>query len=201
MAEAEKNFVVAKPGSSENGCVGNVAEHWSDLQIHYFCALPRVLRACYRTVVPHAVDVAASKGMKLALGENRRAALKACLDPKPGDLSESAQKAGYLFTKELNEFYKTQWVTNTAGERVNVFDYVMFAQTYAFDPEQEQAVLNAFYADMLEPKGKGEEHDLRADADACEKVRPRRALDTMPGLGGHCRTEKTLLEPLISLGR
>ena len=155
LAVDEQNRIVAKPGSQENGCLDNAAQHWSDLQLHYFCALPRVVRACYRTLAPTLMQ----SNPSITVQANRAKALDVCLNPKPGDEGENVRRVGYGFTKELNEFYTTQWVKDSSGNKVNLFDYIMFAQTYAFDPEQEQAVLNTFYADLLDPKIKGEDQD------------------------------------------
>jgi len=65
-----------------------------------------------------------------------------------------------------------------------VFQYVMFGQTHAFNHEQEQAIINAFYG-VRNP----------ADPNECRLKRPRRTED--PGDGTHCLVNKTMNRRLV----
>jgi peptidoglycan hydrolase-like protein with peptidoglycan-binding domain len=68
-----------------------------------------------------------------------------------------------------------------------VFQYVMYGQTHAFNHEQEQAVINAFYG-VKNP----------ADRNECLRKRPRRTED--PGDGTHCLVNKTMNQRLVGKG-
>ncbi len=68
------------------------------------------------------------------------------------------------------------WVAN---EQPAVFQYVMFGQTAAFNPEQEQAIINAFYG-VVNP----------SDAAECTAKRPLRTED--PINGTHCLVNKVM---------
>jgi hypothetical protein len=190
---------VYKPGSTENGCLANVAEHWSDLQLHYFCALPQRVRACYRMTVQDALF--RGKAIGVTPENNREKAWEACLDGGPSPLTDSVRSSKWLFTAEVKTFADTQWVQSEAGgEKVNLFEHLMFAQTFAFDVRQEQAILNAFYADLSAPGAQGESIDLTADATLCDTVRPPRAAEKSGTAGERCRPEKTFVA-LSSIGR
>jgi hypothetical protein len=65
-----------------------------------------------------------------------------------------------------------------------VFQYVMFGQTHAFNHEQEQAIINAFYG-VKNP----------ADRNECRLKRPLRTED--PADGTHCLVNKTMNAILV----
>jgi hypothetical protein len=210
MDRVDQAKKVFEPGGLESGCLKNTTEHWSDLQFHYFCALPQDVRACYRMTVQDALVKAQTQNIPMKVEENRSAALAACLDPKndKDDFTKSAASMGWLFTKQLTDFHDSQKVKSAVGgPEVNLFEYLMFAQTFLFDYRQEQAILNAFYADLaplapggdLTPAG-GETLDLATNAQACDALRPRRGTEQSLGSGEHCRAEKTL-RVVHSIGR
>jgi hypothetical protein len=95
----------------------------------------------------------------------RAAAYKGCADKR----LKEAQDFAYVSTQPL------------------VFQYVMFGQTHAFDHEQEQAIINAFYG-VQNPADKGE----------CAQKRPRRTED--PTDGTHCLVNKTMSQRLVGKG-
>jgi Putative peptidoglycan binding domain len=68
-----------------------------------------------------------------------------------------------------------------------IFQYVMFGQTNAFNHEQEEAVINAFYG-VKDP----------ADRNECRLKRPRRTED--PTDGTHCLVNKTMNQRLAGKG-
>lgn len=76
------------------------------------------------------------------------------------------------------------WV---AKNQPMVFQYVMYGQTAAFNHEQEQAIINAFYG-VTEPSNPSD----------CNK-RPRRAEDPIDGT--HCLATKTMSPALAGKGR
>ena len=81
--------------------------------------------------------------------------------------------------------YYMVWIVDNQGD---VFQYVMNSQTYAFDNEQQQRVLNSFYR-VNDPKDKKE----------CLEKRPRRNID--PSDGTHCLTSKITNTPMQAAGR
>jgi hypothetical protein len=73
------------------------------------------------------------------------------------------------------------FVTQTQPQ---IFQYVMLGQTHAFNHEQEQAIINAFYG-VKNP----------ADRRECQLKRPRRTED--PTDGTHCLVNKTMSQRLV----
>jgi Putative peptidoglycan binding domain len=139
------------------GCLetGYAPTHWSDITIHYYCQMSKP-RACYTYAL-------AGKSTPPGVKYPRPAAYKGCAT---GNLSESADFA---------------FVAKTQPQ---IFQYVMFGQTHAFNHEQEQAVINAFYA-VKNP----------ADRKECRLKRPRRTED--PTDGTHCLVNKTMSQKLV----
>jgi hypothetical protein len=74
-----------------------------------------------------------------------------------------------------------------AKTQPQIFQYVMFGQTHAFNHEQEQAIINAFYG-VKNP----------ADRSECRQKRPLRTED--PTDGTHCLVNKTMAERLVGKG-
>ena len=68
-----------------------------------------------------------------------------------------------------------------------IFQYVTFGQTHAFNHEQEQAIINAFYG-VKNP----------ADRSECRSKRPLRTQD--PTDGTHCLVNKTMAGILVGKG-
>jgi hypothetical protein len=71
-----------------------------------------------------------------------------------------------------------------AKTQPQIFQYVMFGQTHAFNHEQEQAIINAFYG-VKNP----------ADRSECRQKRPLRTED--PTDGTHCLVNKTMGTRLV----
>jgi Putative peptidoglycan binding domain len=141
------------------GCLktGFAPTDWSDLTIHYYCQMSKP-RACYT----YALSGKSTGGTKL---------------PRPKAYQGCA--AGKL--PQADDF---SFVTKTQPE---IFQYVMFGQTNAFNHEQEQAIINAFYG-VKDP----------ADRNECRLKRPRRTED--PTDGTHCNVNKTMTIPLGGKG-
>jgi hypothetical protein len=76
------------------------------------------------------------------------------------------------------------FVTKTQPQ---IFQYVMLGQTHAFNHQQEQAIINAFYG-VKNP----------ADRSECRLKRPLRTED--PTDGTHCLVNKTMSERLVGKG-
>lgn len=133
--------------------------HWSDITIHYYCQMSKP-RACYTYAL-------SGKSTPAGLKYPRAQAYRGCAD---GRLNEAAD-----FTAFVN---KTQPL---------LFQYVMFGQTHAFDHEQEQAIINAFYG-VSNP----------ADRNECNRKRPRRTED--PTDGTHCLVNKNMSKRLVGKG-
>jgi hypothetical protein len=130
---------------------------WSDITIHYYCQMSKP-RACYT----YALSGKSTGGVKLT----RQKAYQGCA---AGTLPQSA---------DFSFVAKTQ---------PQIFQYVMFGQTNAFNHEQEQAVINAFYG-VKNP----------ADRNECRVKRPRRTED--PTDGTHCLVNKTMAVKLAGKG-
>jgi hypothetical protein len=142
-----------------SGCLktGFAPTHWSDITVHYYCQMSKP-RACYT----YALSGKSTRGVKLA----RPKAYQGCA---AGALPQAA---------DFSFVAKTQ---------PQIFQYVMFGQTHAFNHEQEQAVINAFYG-VRNP----------ADRNECRLKRPRRTED--PSDGTHCLVNKTMAVRLVGRG-
>jgi Putative peptidoglycan binding domain len=148
--------------SEMTGCLrtGFRPTHWSDVMLHYYCQMSLATRTCYS---------GALIGRNTPSGRiyPRLEAYQACAT---GTLPNSADFA---------------WVTRTQPQ---ILQYVTFAQTHAFNHEQEQAIINAFYG-IRNP----------ADRNECREKRPLRTED--PTDGTHCLVNKTMPIRLVGRGR
>ena len=133
-------------------------DHWSDIALHYYCQMS-LPRICYTK----ALAGISTGGEKFA----RPRAYAGCAD---GSLPEAL-----LF----------KWVVS---DQPLIFQYLMFAQTHAFNHEQEQAIINAFYG-VTNPKNRKE----------CRNKRPRRTED--PTNGTHCLVFKKMRKKLVGRSR
>jgi peptidoglycan hydrolase-like protein with peptidoglycan-binding domain len=133
------------------GCLktGFAPTNWPDIAIHYYCQMSKP-RACYT----YALSGKSTGGVKLP----RPKAYEGCA------VGKLPQADDFAFVA------KTQ---------PQIFQYVMFGQTHAFNHEQEQAIINAFYG-VKNP----------ADRKECQLKRPRRTED--PNDGTHCLVNKTM---------
>lgn len=152
------------------GCLktGFAPTHWSDITIHYYCQMS-LPRACYT----YGISGKATPGnVKLA----RPVAYQDCGTGAawtlPSPTSSTNLSADFAFV------LKTQ---------PQIFQYVMFGQTNAFNHEQEQVIINAFYG-VKNP----------ADPKECNLKRPRRSED--PTDGTHCLANKTMKTKLVGRG-
>lgn len=158
-----------------SACLGNEAAHWSDIIIHYYCQYGQA-RSCYTNTI---------RGKAQAIG---------------GDATlDQAAKLAKLKTIRLETFTECaatvgtnpdwKWIMDPAeGGQAEVFQYIMNSQTFGFDLEQQQAVINKFYR-IDNPADKGE----------CIQKRPRRAID--PGDGTHCLATKIFSPAMKAAGR
>lgn len=85
---------------------------------------------------------------------------------------------------------------------VNVWDYIMVHQLYAFDWEQMQAVINAFYADNKQFSGDKTAFDPNnvADCNSWRAVRNDNSSPVDATAGTHCRSDKTMAVPILASG-
>ena len=139
-------------------CLNTQPTHWADITLHYYCQM----------ALPRQCFTYALRGKDTPGGRKytRANAYQGC---STGKLPHSAN---FVF------------VTRTQPQ---IFQYVMFGQTNAFKPEQEQAIINAFYG-VTDP----------ADPRECRLKRPRRAED--PDNGTHCLVNKTMTPKLVGKG-
>jgi peptidoglycan hydrolase-like protein with peptidoglycan-binding domain len=141
------------------GCLktGFAPTDWSDITIHYYCQMSKP-RACYT----YALSGKSTGGVKFP----RPKAYQGCAEGK------LPQASDFSFVAETQPL---------------VFQYVMFGQTNAFNHEQEQAIINAFYG-VKNPEDRNE----------CRLKRPRRTED--PTDGTHCLVNKTMTIRLAGKG-
>ena len=137
---------------------GYAPTHWSDMTVHYYCQVSKP-RVCYT----YALSGKSTNGVKYS----RPKAYKGCATG----------------TLQASDDFK--WI---AKNQPLVFQYVMYGQTHAFNHEQEQAVINAFY-------GVKNPMDVRE----CSKKRPRRTED--PKNGTHCQVSKVMSTRLVGKSR
>jgi hypothetical protein len=136
---------------------GYAPTHWSDLTLHYYCQMSQP-RACFT----YATSGKSTGGVKLP----RTRAYSGCAT---GRLDKAADFAWVVKNQPLE------------------FQFVMYGQTHAFNHEQEQAVINAYYG-VRNPSDKAE----------CNLKRPRRTED--PNDGTHCLVSKTMSQKLVGRG-
>ncbi len=133
-------------------------DHWSDITIHYYCQMS-LPRRCFT----NALAGNSTGGRKLGRPE----AYEGCAN---GQLADAGD---FRFVP---------------GSQPLIFQYLMFAQTHAFDHEQEQAIINAFYG-IDDPTNRSE----------CNGKRPRRTED--PSDGTHCLVDKEMSRKLVGRSR
>ena len=151
--------------------------HWSDLQIHYYCIVD-VPRYCYTaSVAPKRSPT--GQGLEMS----RREGFKNCMELSNQFVADLKTGSTFLTDQTIPMFQK--WIKATNAELI--FQYVMFAQTNAFDAKQEQAIINAYYG-VTNP----------ADPNDCRK-RPTRTEDNKDGT--HCLPTKSWATPLAGIGR
>jgi peptidoglycan hydrolase-like protein with peptidoglycan-binding domain len=144
-----------------NGCLtsGLRPTFWSDLTLHYYCQLSLATRTCYSAAI-------AGRSQPAGKIYPRDEAYKRCT---AGTLPNAAGFA---------------WVPSNEPL---ILQYMTFGQTHAFKPEQQQAVINAFYG-VQNPSDRAE----------CRRKRPLRTED--PTDGTHCLATKVLRVPLVGRG-
>jgi hypothetical protein len=98
-----------------SSCLGNQANHWSDLQYHYYCQFGQT-RSCYTVSIREKIG-------KMQEDLIRAAAFAECEAKASSD-----------------EYWK--WLVS---DQKDVFRYMMDSQTFAFNFAQQQEVINAFY--------------------------------------------------------
>ncbi|MEM1048696.1 MAG: peptidoglycan-binding domain-containing protein [Pseudomonadota bacterium] len=133
-------------------------DHWSDITIHYYCQMS-LPRRCFT----NALAGKSTGGRRIA----RPVAYAGCVDGRFADAGDF------------------RFVPSTQGL---IFQYLMFAQTHAFDHEQEQAIINAFYG-VQDP----------SDRTECKNKRPLRTED--PTDGSHCLVLKKMSRKLVGRSR
>jgi hypothetical protein len=187
-----EDTVIENPARMHFRCDGFEANHFSDITFHYYCLVPPLYRACHRLLVGKASLL---KDSPVAATGDREWATKTCLkDPAKWSAEEKAlddtQQAAAT-AHYFKAFYASQ-VDPATG--VNMFDYIMQAQTFAFDYDMQQAVLNEFYGELA-PGGKWDPDDAKI----CQRWRPARRVDVEDGT--HCRPEAKKRKALYSIGR
>jgi hypothetical protein len=183
MEMIRKEFHVRIPKGAQRGssntidsgtieaCLGNTAEHWSDLMIHYYCQYGQA-RSCYTNTIR-----GKAKGIQANTTMDTPAKIAALQKIRLETWTECEATAA--------SDQEWKWLVDNQGQ---VFQYVMNSQTFAFSDEQQQAVINKFYR-INDPNDKSE----------CTLKRPRRAIDPIDGT--HCQSKKIYVPPMTSVGR
>lgn len=156
-----KGLVKYDDKSSRESCLTTVFSptHWSDLQLHFYCILYHP-RECYTYAVTD----------------------------RKGSVSARTDSFKLCSTSTKYENMGWPWIMDPANDPMaRVFQYVMFSQTRAFKPEQEQELINTLW---------GLDDPVNADPKDCLKKRPMRtedlALDPTRSKGIHCKLDKVL---------
>jgi hypothetical protein len=152
-------------------CLGNTAEHWSDMMIHYYCQYGQA-RSCYTNTI---------RGKAQAIQANTTMDTPA----KIAALQKIRLETWTQCEATASSDAEWKWLVDNQGQ---VFQYIMNSQTFAFSDEQQQAVINKFYR-INDANDKSE----------CNLKRPRRAID--PTDGTHCQSKKIYNPPMTSVGR
>lgn len=141
---------------------GYPPRHWNDIQIHYYCSFSydSKVRQCY-------------SGALVGLKKLRVEAFQACIKKVAVSPQEAVvSMEGTPFKDAIDAFELDVGQRNQA----ELFQYIMFAATWAFDEVQTQKVINAFY-----------DVQNAADPASCAK-RPLRTEDLNDGK--HCLADK-----------
>lgn len=165
MRRSRDKFNTGKGGSSHstlNSCLftGYAPTHWPDIAIHYYCLMNEP-RSCYTYSTSGQIP--------------RYNSFKGCIGQWNGN-------GAFQYQNYVAQF---SWVKD---DQPLEFQYVMFGQTNAFKPEQEQAIINAFWG-----------VNNANSRDECNQKRPRRSED--PTDGTHCQVGKKMRTSLIGRGR
>lgn len=188
--------------------------NYSDIMAHYYCQIPSIWRGCHRMLLyafAYEHEAIAAKAP-----ETRDWAIETCTKVDEGDFDRSFVKvfnlqesdlAGHRFIlnsyteakaarKYFKAMYDAQVVKNDRGEDVNVFDYIMKSQTYAFDWRDQNEVINAFYGAMADP-AKGEIWDP-TDEKSCKLWRLSRREDSRDAGQNYCDVSVPKSAPILS---
>lgn len=187
--------------------------HYSDIMLHYYCQIPSIWRGCHR-VLSLAVSKADDSDLNLEKKkQTRQWVLETCNTKTDDDFKE---KVSEMFTKPVDTlpkvaifftqaritkpyfqaFHETQWTTNENGDQVNMFNFIMGAQPYAFAPRDEAAVINAYYGEM-KPASQGT-FDPTDKADCHAWRLPRKEEDPT---ANYCDWRTPKISPVHSIGR
>ncbi len=102
-------------------------------------------------------------------------------------------------TTELPNLGSVKWANEQRSKGyINVWDYIMLGQTYAWDYEQQTSVLNAFYGDHKKYSGDAALFDPMNKSE-CSRYRPVRPSERDDGT--QCDYQKTIIAPLMAVGR
>lgn len=162
---------------------------YSDVKWHYYCGIPAFFRACQRllvgTVFTRGTSFSTTTSAMLDADFLKHAAQMAkddynlvtryCTSETSGDpewdkiFSEILKSDDEQYRKAFAAFYNSQVLDIPHVGKVNMYEYIMRSQLYAFDFAQQQAVLNAYYGDM-KPAAEGP-FDPKTE---CTKYRERR---------------------------
>jgi hypothetical protein len=97
------------------------------------------------------------------------------------------------FAKGFKDFYLSQYLDIQDTKSLNLFDYIMKSEVYAFPYEQQNTVLNTFYGDFAA--------DGKFDKKKCADLREPRLGFEDPKAGTHCNAKTPKLAALFSFGR
>jgi hypothetical protein len=183
-------------GTFVDGCLGNAAEHWSDLTLHYYCQFG-VLRACYtnsireiagklQEIAPQATTPALKQELIFKLSQIRHQAFDKCAEVGKNALPDADPDS---------EEAQWKWLTDPAfPQRAQVFRFVMEAPTFSMSYKLQQNILNAFYRVPLPNNEvvKGDSDPDSVDPVECNKYRISRSLERRDSSGESTDAESFL---------
>jgi hypothetical protein len=140
-----------------SACLGNTAEHWSDLILHFYCQFGQ-MRGCYtnylRAKAPTLAQITDPAQRVAAANMLRMEGFETCI--VSGDQLGNIDAKTAQNTGKIGE-YEWRWVKNrrfkypdpvngpNEASMAAVFQYVMASPTFRYFMDHEQDVINAFY--------------------------------------------------------
>jgi hypothetical protein len=191
-----------------NGCLGNEAEHWSDLTLNYYCQFGNA-RSCYTSNIREKAEAIQAEAalipadQKLAmmpaifqkLATIRSSVFDLCKQ-KAFDAKKEAETTGVAMDPQSTE---SEWLWLVENpQREKMFRFIMEAPTFSFPYDMQQRVLNTFYR-VKKDAGvvDGTVDSNVIEPQACIASRPNRQIDEKADdgyspTGNHCHANKKL---------
>lgn len=182
-------------------CLGNTAEHWSDLTLHYYCQFGEA-RSCYTekirdTIEPIMEQLAATPEDQLPAilpaMLKRMATIRADSFNFCKNKALEARQSGLAIGPTSAEA-EWLWIIENP-QREKMFRFIMESPTFAFPYEFQQRIINTYY--RVESNGKivnGNTASTSISSTECANQRPGRDIEksNYKSDGTQCRSDKEL---------